>query len=159
MPTVPHSLAIDAQQLQNAYAYAVDPRDWVLFRTLFTPDVSATYAGQRYDGLDAWLDFFIPFNDTCTWTRHEMTNHLVGEDDHGPWALCYGHVEWSTLPTPELVNTSQVLYRDRLVVTEQGFVISERSLDLIRLEQGVPLPASVSRPNSILSLHTASETR
>ena len=89
------SVASKSMQLQNGYAYAVDTRDWDRFRTLFTPDVVATYAGTVYDGMEQWLEFFVPFHDGCQWTRHEMSNHLVGEDADGYWGICYGFVEWT----------------------------------------------------------------
>ena len=71
---------MEAMRLQNGYALAIDARDWELFRTVFTPDVRADYPHAVFDGMEAWLGNFIPFHDTCAWTVHEITNHVVGED-------------------------------------------------------------------------------
>src|SRR4051794_16042302 len=94
VPTDLWPVSAAATQLQNAYAWAVDTRDWALFTTLFTPDVQATYPHTHYAGMEAWLENFIPFHDDCQWTRHAMSNHLVGQDDAGTWAQCYGEIEW-----------------------------------------------------------------
>jgi hypothetical protein len=88
-------VAVEAMRLQNGYALAIDARDWELFRTVFTPDVQADYPHGTFDGMDAWLDNFIPFHDTCAWTVHEITNHVVGEDSQGIWGTCYGWVRWT----------------------------------------------------------------
>ncbi|WP_433630323.1 nuclear transport factor 2 family protein [Nocardia sp. CA-120079] len=65
-------IAIEAMRLQNAYARAIDTRDWDLFRTLFTPDVVAEYPGMPFSGMAHWLEFFVPFHDDCTWIQHAM---------------------------------------------------------------------------------------
>ena len=93
-PPVDPIIALRAQQLQNEYAYAIDTRNWQLFRTLFADDVHAHYPNQSYVGLESWLADFIPTHDRFGWTRHEMTNHIVGRDQDGVWAACYGFVEW-----------------------------------------------------------------
>ena len=67
-------VAVEAMRLQNGYALAIDARDWELFRTVFTPDVRADYPHSTFEGMEAWLENFIPFHDTCAWTVHEITN-------------------------------------------------------------------------------------
>ena len=58
-------IALEAMRLQNGYALAIDARDWDLFRTVFTPDVQADYPHRTFDGMEAWLENFVPFHDTC----------------------------------------------------------------------------------------------
>jgi hypothetical protein len=145
-----NSVATEAMRLQNGYAYAVDTRDWNQFATLFTADVVATYAGTVYNGRDEWLGFFIPFHDGCEWTRHEMSNHLVGKDANGVWGVCYGFVEWTMSATPGLMNTSRVIYRDRLVEQDGSWVIARRTLNSLSSQPGAAIPAGLSLPNSAL---------
>ena len=88
-------VAVEAMRLQNAYALAIDARDWELFRTVFTPDVRADYPHGVFEGVEDWLGNFIPFHDTCAWTVHEITNHVVGSDGRGVWGTCYGWIRWT----------------------------------------------------------------
>ena len=74
----------------------------------------ADYPHGVFDGMDAWLDNFIPFHDTCAWTVHEITNHVVGEDSQGIWGTCYGWVRWTMKDKPGYINRAEVLFRDRL---------------------------------------------
>ena len=76
-------VAVEAMRLQNGYALAIDARDWELFRTVFTPDVRADYPHGVFEGMEDWLGNFIPFHDTCAWTVHEITNHVVGVGRRG----------------------------------------------------------------------------
>lgn len=124
-------LLVRARQLQNGYAFAIDTRDWELFSKMFSKDVLAVYPRQTYDGLDAWLDDFVPTHAAFGWSRHEMTNHVAGIDEHGAWAACYGFIEWAAAGSPELISTSRALYRDRLREQDGRWVIARRELTLL----------------------------
>lgn len=143
--------AIAGAQLQNAYALAVDTRDWAYFATLFTPEVLATYPNREYDGMDDWLSHFIPFHDECTWTLHVMSNNVVGADDHGLWAACHGAVQWCHSSQPGEINRASVHFRDRLVNQDGRWLIGRRRLDLLMIESD-QLPSRVSLPNSLPEL-------
>ena len=107
-------VAVEAMRLQNGYALAIDARDWELFRTVFTADVRADYPHGVFEGMEEWLGTFIPFHDTCAWTVHEITNHVVGVDGGGVWGTCYGWIRWTMKDTPGYINRAEVLFRDRL---------------------------------------------
>ena len=145
-------VALEAMRLQNGYALAIDARDWDLFRTVFTPDVQADYPHGTFDGIDAWLDNFIPFHDTCAWTVHEVTNHVVGEDSEGIWGACYGWVRWTTKDKPGYINRAEVLWRDRLREDDGTWRIARRSLRMLSSRPAAPLPAGYNLLQSVLDL-------
>jgi hypothetical protein len=153
MPTTDLAeVSVEAMRLQNGYALAVDTRDWNYFSTLFAPDVIAHYPNTTYEGMQDWLDSFIPFHDQCGWTLHVMTNHLVGTDDHGIWGTCYGWVQWTHEDTPGRINRATVLYRDRLTNRDGTWHIARRKLDLLLHEAPAPIPAGVTMSSSVLDL-------
>lgn len=143
--------AVAGAQLQNAYALAVDTRDWAYFATVFTPEVLATYPDREYDGMDDWLAHFIPFHADCTWTLHVMSNNVVGADDRGLWAACHGAVQWCHSSEPGQINRASVHYRDRLVHREGRWLIGRRRLDLLMIERD-RLPAGLTLPNALSEL-------
>lgn len=145
-------VSLRAQQIQNEYAYAIDTRDWELFRTLFADDVRADYPHNSYNGLEEWLTSFIPLHDTFGWTRHEMTNHIAGRDGNGVWAACYGFIEW--VPEPELnqMTTARAIYRDRLRQQGGEWVITRRALTVTSVHPQVQLPESMRFPHALHEL-------
>jgi hypothetical protein len=146
------AVAVEGIRLENGYALSIDARDWDMFRTLFTPDVVADYPHGVFDGMDAWLDNFIPFHDTCQWTVHEITNHVVGEDSQGIWAACYGWVRWTMKDDPSLINRSEVLFRDRLVQDSGTWRIARRKLRQLSSQHGVPFEPGYTHLESVLDL-------
>jgi hypothetical protein len=146
------AVAIEGIRLENGYALAIDARDWDLFRTVFTPDVVADYPHGVFDGVDAWLDNFIPMHDTYQWTVHEITNHVVGEDSQGIWAACYGWVRWTEKDNPGYINRSEVLFRDRLVQDSGNWRIARRKLRQLSSQHGVPMEPGYSHLESVLDL-------
>jgi hypothetical protein len=145
-------VAVEAMRLQNAYALAIDARDWELFRTVFTTDVRADYPHAVFDGMDAWLDNFIPFHDTCAWTVHEITNHVVGEDSQGIWGTCYGWVRWTMKDKPGYINRAEVLFRDRLRWDGGTWRIARRKLRMLSSQPQAPVPAGYTLLQSVLDL-------
>jgi hypothetical protein len=145
-------VALEAIRLQNAYALAIDTRDWELFRIVFTPDVQADYPHGVFAGIAAWLGNFIPFHDTCAWTVHEITNHVVGQDSQGIWGTCYGWIRWTTKDAPGSVNRAEVLFRDRLREDGGTWRIARRRLRLLSSQLAAPLPAGYSLVQSVLDL-------
>jgi len=145
-------VAVEAMRLQNGYALAIDARDWDMFQTLFTPDVQASYPHGLFDGMAAWLDNFIPFHDTCAWTVHEITNHVVGEDSAGIWAVCYGWIRWTMNDAPGLINRSEVIFRDRLTEYDGGWRIGRRKLRQLSAQHAVPMENGYGLLQSVLDL-------
>jgi hypothetical protein len=144
-----HEAAVAAMQLQNRYALAIDTRAWEMFASLFTPDVVATYPNATFEGIAAWMEFFVPFHDTCLWTQHSMTTHVAGEDDRGAWATCYGSVRWIEEGQPDVIQHAEGLYRDRLVQGPSGWQIASRNLDLLLVDSSPANADGVMLPNSV----------
>lgn len=147
-----NTVAAEAALLQNGYALAVDSRDWDHFRTLFAPDVVAVYPHGRFDGIEAWLDNFVPVHAEYTWSLHVMSTHVAGRDEHGHWATCYGAIQWTQASAPTSINRAEVFYRDRLREDTGRWVIAQRRLDMIMREPGVPIPDGVFYPAAIADL-------
>jgi len=146
------SVALEAIRLQNGYALAIDARDWDYFRTLFTPDVQAHYPHSSFDGLDAWLENFIPLHDEYAWSLHVITNHVVRADSDGIWGACYGWVQWTEKDKPGHMNKAEVLFRDRLSNQGGTWRIARRRLALLSSQHQVPIPAGLTLPHSVLDL-------
>jgi len=142
-------LAIEAQRLQNTYAHAIDIRDWDLFQSVFAPDVVADYPLRTYVGMEEWLADFVPFHDACTWTFHIMSNHLVGSDDGGVWATCYGDVRWQLAAKPGCYQHALGVYRDRLAYVDGRWVIARRQLRIVMHHADIAIPAGMTLPTSV----------
>lgn len=151
MTADPMPAAVAGAQLQNAYALAIDTRDWDYFATLFTPDVHATYPNRSYDGMADWLSYFIPFHDECTWTLHMMSNNVVGADAAGIWATCYASVQWCHHKEPGEINRAWVYFRDRLVNRDGTWLIARRKLDVLMHEREL-IQLGITFPNSVYEL-------
>jgi hypothetical protein len=82
-------------QVVNRYALAVDAQDWVSFRRLFVPDVTAIYEGSRtWTDLDTWVDDFTQIHKQYDATQHLISNHVVDVDGDSARAISYGHIQY-----------------------------------------------------------------
>ncbi len=145
-------IAVESMRLQNTYALAIDTRDWDLFRTVFTADVRADYPHAVFDGVEDWLGSFISFHETCAWTVHEITNHVVGEDGAGIWAACYGWIRWTANDAPGFISRAEVLFRDRLREDRGTWRIARRRLRLLSSQPAAPVPAGYTLVQSVRDL-------
>lgn len=143
-------VVLAAWHLQNTYAHAIDTRDWELFRSAFTPGVQVHTDHGSFDGLDAWLDFFIPFHDECGWTLHVMTNHHVTERPDNVRATCYGDIRWTHRAQPDTFKRATSLYQDTLSEIDGSWRISERRFDVLLTETINPVPAHLTLWTSVL---------
>jgi len=114
--------------------------------------VQADYPHRTFDGVEAWLAEFIPFHDTCAWTVHEITNHVVGEDSQGIWGTCYGWVRWTMKDKPGFINRAEVLFRDRLREDGGTWRIARRKLRLLSSQPRTPTPSGYTLIQSVLDL-------
>lgn len=88
--------------LMNAYAHALDTRDWDLFASLFTPDLQ--FAARQYlenavpgpdfqtvDGRDALIAFIRQTWNGLSATHHMLSNYVVNlaPDGNSAKASCY----------------------------------------------------------------------
>ncbi|MET0663687.1 MAG: nuclear transport factor 2 family protein [Ilumatobacteraceae bacterium] len=147
-----HLVAVEARLLQNAYAHAIDTRDWELFRTVFAPDVVADYPQRRYAGMTEWLDEFVPFHDACSWTLHVMSNHLVGRDASGVWASCYGDVRWQMNTSADRYSHALGVYQDRLALVDGAWVVAHRTFRMVMYRPNIPMPDGMTMPTSVRAL-------
>lgn len=145
-------IALVARELQNTYAHAIDTRDWGLFRSVFTPDVQVRTDHGTIDGIDAWLDYFIPFHDECGWTLHVMTNHRASEDPDGVRATCYGDIRWTHRSHPDTFKRAASLYQDVLTRVDGSWRISERRFSVLVTETVSPIPDHLTLWTSVLDL-------
>jgi ketosteroid isomerase-like protein len=72
---------LDVADLVNAYAEALDRRDWSALDEVFTADVVADYNGQySLTGRHAVTDMIRTYLDPCGPTQHLLGNHRVTVD-------------------------------------------------------------------------------
>jgi ketosteroid isomerase-like protein len=114
------------------YATALDTKDWEKLRECFTPDAVAHY-GVIADcvGADAIIEQVSTGVDYLGHTQHILTNHVVAIDGDSARSACYlqaQHLRDNSKPAWNFIMAGQ--YSDILVRTEDGWRISERSLDL-----------------------------
>jgi hypothetical protein len=67
-------------RLLTRYAWSIDTKDWAVFRSLFTDDVSLTYGeewGPPLEGLDRLTSFVIHIHSPLDGSVHSTTNILV----------------------------------------------------------------------------------
>lgn len=152
-------VALAAWQLQNTYAHAIDTRDWELFRSAFAPDVTVHTDRGVIEGMDAWLEYFIPFHDDCEWTLHTMTNHRVSDGPDGVRATCYGDIRWTHRAQPDTFKRAASLYQDVLTDVDGSWRISQRSFKVLLTETLSPMPAGLTLWNSVLDLAGGSRAK
>jgi hypothetical protein len=102
--------------------------------------------------VEDWLGNFIPFHDTCGWTVHEITNHVVGSDSEGVWGTCYGWIRWTMKDSPGRINRAEVLFRDRLHSDGGTWRIARRTLRLLSSQPAAAIPAGLTLVQSVLDL-------
>lgn len=144
------SLEQAATALQVDYAHAVDTRDWELFAQVFTKDVRVEYSGMPViDGMERWLEHFVPLHDGYRWTVHQMTNHRAEAVGEYGRATCLGEIRWVRKSRPELLNHVLCMYQDSLLHTGTRWRIAERRLTILYTETvdlsgtDIELPATV----------------
>ncbi len=83
----------DEREIRHAhyrYARAHDERDWELLRTVFAPDVVATYGPDiRLEGPDAILQNTAAHLGGCGPSQHMMTNFVIHVTGDTAESACY----------------------------------------------------------------------
>lgn len=72
----------------NLYAQACDRRDWDLFNTVFTPDVSANYGGFQFHGCDEVIAVIRNNIGGCGPTQHILCNYFIDVDGDQATSCC-----------------------------------------------------------------------
>jgi ketosteroid isomerase-like protein len=121
--------------VQNAYAVAIDRRDWDALRRCFTEDATITF-GVRLErgGLDAFMDWAPPFHERLARTLHQMTTHSVLVEGTSATASCYLHAILVEPDENEAVSIHGY-YDDRLECRNGDWRISTRTFQPIWLQR------------------------
>jgi hypothetical protein len=135
------------RELVERYAFAVDARDWELYRGLFTPGATIDYtdsggpAGDA-ESMAAWLaEALAPF----AGLQHNMTSHLAEVDGDTARSCTYFIAIHTILDgAHEQILALGGFYRDTLRRTPSGWRIAER-VELGVWMQG-PYPDDVAKP-------------
>lgn len=120
---------LEIQELLVRYCHAVDRRDWVGFRALFTPharlDFSA-FSGPTCD-VQAMIEFLEGVLATLHPGQHTISTSLVEIDGDRASARTAAHVMVGS-PREEEPRVTQIglWYRDALVRTPAGWRIANR---------------------------------
>jgi ketosteroid isomerase-like protein len=121
--------------VQNAYAVAIDRRDWDALRRCFTEDATITF-GMRLEraGLDAFMAWAPPFHERLARTLHQITTHSVQVDGASATASCYLH---AILVEPDESETASIYgyYHDTLVRSDEDWRISSRTFQPVWLQR------------------------
>ncbi|MCH9834069.1 MAG: nuclear transport factor 2 family protein [Ilumatobacter sp.] len=89
-----HDSRVDVAEVVYRFAYGIDQRDWVSYRTIFVPPPAeiafdySSYNGRPPStmGVDAWIGIVTPLFTGLDATQHTMSNALVEID--GAEARC-----------------------------------------------------------------------
>ena len=125
--------AVTAVLLQ--YAMAIDTRDWSLFRSCFTEDMEADYAGfGRWRGRREITDFMREAHLGIGVTLHRLSNISAWRHEGDVHARCYVDAILMPARAGDSVRRAIGWYDDRLSRTSQGWKISRRTFTPILLE-------------------------
>jgi 3-phenylpropionate/cinnamic acid dioxygenase small subunit len=122
------------------YATGIDTRDWALFRTCFTDDVHADYGadvGEWHD-VDAITTYMEVMHQDMRDTKHMLSNFAIDVDGDIATASTYVHAVLVVTDEPPLWYEPVGRYVDRLVHTDDGWRISERTFHLTRMLMSDP---------------------
>ncbi len=116
------------------YARAVDTRDWALFRTCFTDDMTADYGDVgSWQDLDDLVDFMDRAHLGMGATQHRLSNFFVQVQGDRATSVTYVHVVAMLASGPEDWIDSIGSYEDTLVRAGDGWRISQRTYRTTRM--------------------------
>jgi hypothetical protein len=126
----------DIVRLLDLYATALDSREWVLLREVFTANAAVNFGEGPTREVGEVIDTIRGFLDGCGPTQHLQGNYRVDIDGDRATSRCYIRafhlgVDRHTGTTYEMAGE----YIDALVRTADGWRISERSFSIF-WEQG-----------------------
>lgn len=130
-PSSHDALAIRA--VLDRYAAGIDRKDWDLFASCFTDDVTADYGKNgQYAGRDGFVDAFDHMHrDPVGATLHRITNHDITVDGDTAHAISYFdavlRVEHKGFQLLHVIGT----YTDDLRRGDDGWRISNRVAESI----------------------------
>lgn len=118
------------------YAYGIDTRDWTLYRSIFTDEITmnfSSYSGAPESKMpaDAWVANCRRLFDHLDATQHVMTNPIVEQD--GATARLRMYMKAEHFLQTRTGNSDFALggyYDDRLVKTPDGWRICAVTLNV-----------------------------
>ncbi len=121
---------MEIQDLLVRYSHAVDSRDWVAFRRVFTADAHIDYT--VFGGPAGGLDVIVPFLEAAM-PMFSSFQHMIGPpmiDLDGDTArsrtICFNPMVYTKPDGDPHVFFCGLWYVDRLVRTTDGWRIAER---------------------------------
>ena len=125
---MPHSDdALAVMAVQNAYAEAIDSRDWSALRACFAPDAAIGFGRPaRVGSLAEFLAWAPEFHEALGPTLHQVTTHQAQVQGQGATASAYLH---AVLVDADGASALTILgrYDDELVRgDERGWLIRRR---------------------------------
>ncbi len=131
-----HKAAI--QELQVLYSLAIDSGDYDILDNVFAPNAVGIY-GRPYKGIEEIKKAMFDGCEYLTAVQHLNGNHWAQIRGNKATAGCYLHVTQHLLDTPGGdFHEMGGVYNDHLVLTDDGWRITERKIE-ITWSKGNPL--------------------
>jgi 3-phenylpropionate/cinnamic acid dioxygenase small subunit len=135
-------------EVLHRYAFAIDTRDWIAFRQLFTDDVDADLIGfKHWTNLDAWVTDFEAGHAAMVSTQHVITNEVVEIDGDRARANSYGTNRINQPDSAQSITTG-CSYHDDLVRTADGWRITRRICRIL-WRSGQNVTSAATGPDSL----------
>jgi ketosteroid isomerase-like protein len=126
--------------VQNAYAVAIDRRDWPALRTCFADDATIRFGVPLRDGtLDEFVVWAPEFHDALGPTLHQVSTHQV--DLHGTTATATAYLH-AVLVDADRASAQSIFgrYDDEFVRGPGGWVIRHRRFQAVWRTPGTAVP-------------------
>ena len=118
------------QELQVMYAVAIDTGNYNELDNIFTSDAVGIY-GRTYNGIEEIKQAMIDGCDYLTSVQHLNGNHWATINGNSASAGCYLHVIQHLVNTPGGdFHEMGGVYFDELLLTDSGWRITERRIDI-----------------------------
>ena len=125
------------QDVLIRYATAIDERDWELLGTCFTEDVAADYGDLGSWTSRAELASFMDLAHLGFGaSQHMMSTFAIEVDGDRATARSYVHAVLVLREDPATWYDAVGRYRDRLVLTDDGWRIDDRQYRTTRITSG-----------------------
>ena len=125
---------LDRQEIVDLllrYASAIDAKDYVTLRSLFTDDIHAKYGEEVVDGGDELLQWIDDMTKTATW-QHHMLNvyHVDFVSDTEATTLTYHTSHQTTSDTPDTCRKIVARYYDTVRKVDGRWLIADKYMQI-----------------------------
>jgi hypothetical protein len=121
----------EIMSVQNAYAVALDTRDFGQLRQVFVPDCEVSFGpGRTWHSLDSFIAWAEEFHTPIGATAHHIATHSAEVHDGRADASCYLHavlVGFGELAVSHVFGR----YTDEFVHTDEGWRIARRRSEVL----------------------------